>query len=238
MAASTSSTSLPEEPASDIAQATVAFEPSRDRFAKEHKQKAIFQKSRSFNEKEYRFGSQADEELFNWYVYAGFVNPEAGLLFKEAATILRSAQGKYDYTGNNMAPGVPKDVFGYISIAKMSIFRRFEDDAQDFGRPSPLYYKPGAAQESLCQSVDVLRGNLVEVVAKLKTALSNDAPPAALSPDLCTWWDTINPDPAFEAIVEIATALEPLSVRLWRLYEERKPEAENSPNAMGEFMLC
>jgi len=226
---STSATSTPVS-GGDGAPRTLAFKSSRERFVKEYRQKAASQKQREFHTGNQRFENQASEDLFNWYIYAGYVNPEAGMQMKEAATILRSAQGKYSYEGNTMPPGVPKDVLTYLLIAKASVFRRLEDDAQDCERPSPLYFKPGTAQEALCQSVDALRANLAEILEKLRVSLSSESTFSSLPTGLCDWWDTINPEPAYESIVDVASALEPLSVRLWRIYGKRKTEA-GSPTA-------
>ena len=152
---------------------------------------------------------------------------------KEAATILRSAQGRYNYDGNTMTPGVPKDIFNNLPIAKASVLRRLEDDAQDCERPSPIYFQPGAAQEALCQSVDALRVNLAEILNKLRVSLSNESTSSTLPTNLCDWWDTINPDPAYESTVDLASALEPISVLLWRIYEKRKTEAGSPAASTG-----
>lgn len=187
---------------------------SRESFVKEHRRKAASQKQREFHTGNQRFENLASEDLFNWYVYAGYVNPEAGMQMKEAATFLRSAQGKYNYEGNTMPPGVPMDVLTYLPIAKASVLNRLEGDARDCERPSPLDYKPGIAQEALCHSVDALRANLAKILGKLRKSLSSESTSLPLPTGLCDWWDTINPETAYESIVDVASALELLSVRL------------------------
>jgi len=141
---STSATSTPVS-GGDGALKTLAFKSSRERFIKEYRQKATSQKQREFHTRNQRFENQASEDLFNWYIYTGYVNPEAGIQIKEATTILRSTQGKYSYEGNTIPPRVPKDILTYLLIAKASVFHRLKDNAQDYERPSPLYFKPGNA---------------------------------------------------------------------------------------------
>ena len=75
---STLTTSTPVS-AGDGTLRTLMYEPSRERFAKEYRQKAASQKKREFYAEAQRFKDQAGEDLFNWYIYAGYVNPKAGM---------------------------------------------------------------------------------------------------------------------------------------------------------------